>query len=159
MALYVDFWQSFFCALLCFLCWIPCFVPLPLLYSFFCVFIPIGLCYLPLFPSFFPWLLIALWWFCLLLFHVCPVGAPVWRFVTVQHSPAHCTAQWQKKKPLTKNRGLVIYSHKYSELRELRDSSTQSYSTPTTKQKRPFSTLCVGSPKRTETKCSTWKNP
>ena len=87
----------------------------------------------------------------------CGGSGVTFRHRTTQPRALYCPMV--KKKPLTKNRGLVIYSHKYSELRELRDSSTQSYSTPTTKQKRPFSTLCVGSPKRTETKCSTWKNP
>ena len=54
----------------------------PFVVFIFFVFIPIGLCYLPLFPSFFPWLLIALWWFCLLLFHFalwglrCDVSSP-----------------------------------------------------------------------------------
>ena len=94
--------------------------------------------FLPLFSR----LLIALSWFYLLLFHICDVGLRCG--VPSPYNTAPRTVLHNGQKPLGKNRGLVVYSHKYSELRELRelrDSSTQSY--PSTTKKQPFSTLTV----------------
>ena len=68
-------------------------------------------------------------------------GAPVWRSVTVQHSPAHCTAQWSKTSGQKQRPSYIVPQvfraeraerFKYSELPQHNNN-----------KKQPFSTLTV----------------